>query len=89
MDEEYNITGIIDWEFASAEAKELAFSSPCMMWPVAKFYDGDNALAEDEVRCGLPTSLSGVGAAISLGWCAGDEDGSAIFSFLGVGCRGK
>lgn len=50
VDEEYNITGIIDWEFASAEAKELAFSSPCMMWLVAKFYDGDNALAEDEVR---------------------------------------
>lgn len=50
VDEDYNITGIIDWEFASAEAKELAFSSPCMMWPVAKFYDGDNALAGDEVR---------------------------------------
>lgn len=50
VDEEYNITGIIDWEFASAEAKELAFSSPCMMWPVAKLYDGDDALAEDEVR---------------------------------------
>ncbi|KAK0750535.1 hypothetical protein B0T18DRAFT_437704 [Schizothecium vesticola] len=46
----YNITGIIDWEFASAEAKELAFSSPCMMWPVGKFYDGDNVLAEDEER---------------------------------------
>lgn len=50
IDEEYNITGLIDWEFASAEAKELAFSAPCMMWPVGKFYDGDNSLAEDEVR---------------------------------------
>ncbi|KAK4442577.1 hypothetical protein QBC34DRAFT_282140, partial [Podospora aff. communis PSN243] len=51
VDDEYNITGVIDWEFASAEAKELlAFSSPCMMWPVGKFYDGDNSLAEDEVR---------------------------------------
>ena len=48
VDEEYNITGIIDWEFASVEAKELAFSSPCMMWPVAEFYDGDNDLAKDE-----------------------------------------
>ena len=50
IDEEYNITGLIDWEFASAEAKELAFSAPCMMWPVGKFYDGDNSLTEDEVR---------------------------------------
>ncbi|KAJ4164199.1 hypothetical protein LMH87_005883 [Akanthomyces muscarius] len=28
VDDEHNITGIIDWEFASAEAKELAFSAP-------------------------------------------------------------
>lgn len=50
VDDEHNITGVIDWEFASAEAKELAFSSPCMMWPVGDFFDGSNALAEDEER---------------------------------------
>ncbi|KAI1774800.1 hypothetical protein F4818DRAFT_418980 [Hypoxylon cercidicola] len=50
VDENYNITGIIDWEFASLEAKELAFSSPCMMWPVGDFYDGKPDLSEDEVR---------------------------------------
>lgn len=50
VDDQYNITGLIDWEFASAEAKELAFSSPCMMWPVGNFYDGSNSLAEDEHR---------------------------------------
>lgn len=50
VDEGHNITAIIDWEFASAEAKELAFSSPCMMWPVDKYYDGSNELlSEDEV----------------------------------------
>ncbi len=48
VDEEYNITGVIDWEFASAEGKELAFSSPCMMWPVGKFYNGSNVLAVEE-----------------------------------------
>lgn len=50
VDEEYTITGMIDWEWASTEAKELAFSSPCMMWPVGPFYDGENALSEDEVE---------------------------------------
>ncbi|KAK3392878.1 hypothetical protein B0H63DRAFT_504897 [Podospora didyma] len=50
IDDDYNITGLIDWEFASAEAKELAFSSPCMMWSVDEFFDGDNSLSEDEVR---------------------------------------
>lgn len=50
IDEEYNITGIIDWEFASTEPWESAFSSPCFMWPVAKFYDGDDSLAPDEME---------------------------------------
>ena len=50
IDEEYNITGLINWEFASAKAKELAFSAPYMLWPVGKFCDGGNSLAEDEVR---------------------------------------
>ncbi|KAI0897296.1 hypothetical protein F4806DRAFT_507807 [Annulohypoxylon nitens] len=50
VDEDYNITAIIDWEFASTESKELAFSSPCMMWPVGEFYDGDNDLAEAEIQ---------------------------------------
>lgn len=49
VDDNYNITGIIDWEFASAEAKELAFSSPCMMWPVGTFYEGHNDLSNDEI----------------------------------------
>lgn len=49
VDDNHNITGIIDWEFASAEAKELAFSSPCMMWPVEEFYQGHNHLSKDEM----------------------------------------
>ncbi|KAJ3489271.1 hypothetical protein NLG97_g6035 [Lecanicillium saksenae] len=48
VDDDYNITGIIDWEWASAEAKEMAFSSPCMLWSVADFFDGQNALSPDE-----------------------------------------
>jgi hypothetical protein len=49
IDEQYNITGIIDWEFASTESKNLAFSAPCMMWPVGDFYDGKNDLSQDEL----------------------------------------
>lgn len=50
IDEHFNITGIIDWEFASFEAKEQAFNSPCMMWPVGDFFDGGNDLSEDELQ---------------------------------------
>lgn len=50
VDAEYNITGIIDWEFASTEPKQRAFSSPAMIWPVADFYEGDNALSLEEVE---------------------------------------
>lgn len=50
VDEGFNITGIIDWEFASAEPKALAFSSPCMLWPVGDFYDGSNRLSPEELE---------------------------------------
>lgn len=50
VDADFNITGIIDWEFASAEPKALAFSTPCMLWPVADFYDGNNKLSAAEIE---------------------------------------
>lgn len=50
VDEECNITGIIDWEFASAEPKSLAFRSPAMMWPVGDFYDGKNNVSLEELE---------------------------------------
>ena len=50
VDPDFNITGIIDWEFASVESKALAFSSPCMLWPVGDFYDGSNRLNPEELE---------------------------------------
>jgi hypothetical protein len=49
VDEQYNITGIIDWEFASTESPHLAFSSPCFLLPVADFFNGSNKLSDDEM----------------------------------------
>jgi hypothetical protein len=46
----FNITGMIDWEFASAEPKALAFSTPCMLWPVGDFYDGKGELSAEEIE---------------------------------------
>ncbi len=45
----FDIVGIIDWEWCSTTSKEEAFSSPCMMWPIAAFYDGSNELADEEL----------------------------------------
>ena len=50
VDEGFTITGIIDWEFASLEPKAVAFSSPCMLWPVGDFYSGSNGLSPEEVE---------------------------------------
>ena len=50
VDQDFNITGIIDWEFASLEPKALAFSSPCMLWPVGDFYAGSNRLSPEEME---------------------------------------
>lgn len=48
VDDELNITGIIDWEWCTSESKAYAFSSPCMMWPVADFYASSNRLSPSE-----------------------------------------
>lgn len=50
VDEDFNITSIIDWEFASLEPKALAFSSPCMLWLVGDFYAGSNSLSPEEME---------------------------------------
>ncbi|OAQ98036.1 hypothetical protein LLEC1_01433 [Akanthomyces lecanii] len=49
VNDDFEIVGIIDWEWCSTASKEVAFSSPCMMWPVAAFYDGSNELAQEEL----------------------------------------
>jgi aminoglycoside phosphotransferase (APT) family kinase protein len=49
-DMHHNITGIIDWEFATTKVREYAFSSPCMMWPVEQSYAGSNQLAPEELE---------------------------------------
>lgn len=50
INDSFDIVGIIDWEWTQTVSREHAFCSPCMMWPVGKFYDGSNDLATDEVR---------------------------------------
>ncbi|KAI0549163.1 hypothetical protein F4679DRAFT_547742 [Xylaria curta] len=49
VNEHFDIVGIIHWEWCRTVSKEDAFSSSCMMWPVAKFYEGSNELAEEEL----------------------------------------
>jgi hypothetical protein len=50
VDEDYRITAIIGWEYASTEVKDLAFTSPCMMWPVGDVYDSKNNLSPEELE---------------------------------------
>ncbi|KAI1426419.1 hypothetical protein F5Y12DRAFT_742148 [Xylaria sp. FL1777] len=53
VNDNFDIVGMIDWEWTRTVSKEDAFSSPCMMWPVAKFYDGSNELADEEQRLAM------------------------------------
>lgn len=48
VNSDFDIVGVIDWEWCST-ALEEAFSSPCMMWLVAASYDGSNELADEEL----------------------------------------
>ncbi|KAJ5474662.1 hypothetical protein N7475_004228 [Penicillium sp. IBT 31633x] len=49
VDNEFNITGIIDWEWAQTDSKSAAFNSPIMLLPVADFYEGADYIGKDEV----------------------------------------
>ncbi|KAJ5716070.1 hypothetical protein N7493_007981 [Penicillium malachiteum] len=49
VDEDFNITGIIDWEWAYTAPKSIAFNSPIALLPVREFYDGINRLGDDEL----------------------------------------
>ncbi|KAF9882887.1 hypothetical protein FE257_004924 [Aspergillus nanangensis] len=48
VDTDFNITGIIDWEWAYTASKSEAFKSPTMLLPVADFYGGKNSIGKDE-----------------------------------------
>ncbi|KAF6784150.1 hypothetical protein CSOJ01_15798 [Colletotrichum sojae] len=49
VDQDFNITGIIDWEWAHTAPPSQAFNSPIGLLPVADFYGGANNLGDDEV----------------------------------------
>ncbi|KAJ0423286.1 hypothetical protein BJY00DRAFT_310416 [Aspergillus carlsbadensis] len=49
VDEEFNITGIIDWEWAHTASPAHAFNSPIGFLPVGEFYRGKNNLGSGEV----------------------------------------
>ncbi|OAA37909.1 Protein kinase-like domain protein [Metarhizium rileyi] len=49
VDEQFNITGIIDGEWAHTAPASLAFNSPIGFLPVADFYKGRNSLGDDEI----------------------------------------
>ncbi|KAJ5569827.1 uncharacterized protein N7459_009257 [Penicillium hispanicum] len=49
VDDQFNITGFIDWEWAYTDSKSAAFNSPIVLLPVADFYEGANHIGEDEM----------------------------------------
>ncbi|KAI2463258.1 hypothetical protein F4781DRAFT_417242 [Annulohypoxylon bovei var. microspora] len=49
VDEDFNITGVIDWEWAHTAPLSHAFNSPMGLLPLADFYKGANHLGDDEI----------------------------------------
>ena len=82
IDDSYQIIGILDWEWAQTVPKELAFSSPCMMWPVGDFYDGLNTLSDDEVRFAGIFAERGRGDLAN--YVRAGRKSQRLFSLLGV-----
>ncbi|KAI1132168.1 hypothetical protein F5Y10DRAFT_274984 [Nemania abortiva] len=73
VDEDFNITGIIDWEWAHTAPPSHAFNSPIGLLPVADFYDGKNDLGDDEIifarLLGEQNTDSGNGDVVDLAGC--------------------
>jgi hypothetical protein len=46
----FDIVEVIDWEWTSMVSKAEAFAPPCMVWPVAEFYEVSNELAAEQLR---------------------------------------
>lgn len=48
VDDDFNIVGIIDWEWAQLVPMADALAAPLFLLDVGKYYDGDNSLSTDE-----------------------------------------
>ncbi|PWI77004.1 hypothetical protein PCL_04198 [Purpureocillium lilacinum] len=48
VDDDFNVTGIIDWEWAHTAPPEHAFNSPVGFLPVSEFYGGNTAIGGGE-----------------------------------------
>lgn len=83
VDDAFNITGIIDWEWASTVPKALAFSSPSWLWDVGAFFAGSNPLSQRElVFADLMGPSQDDEEKLSLEECIHDGRGIQRFSFL-------
>jgi hypothetical protein len=51
VDDQFRITGIIDWEWAHTGPKSFVFNSPIVLLPLAEFYNacGGNGLGDEEL----------------------------------------
>ena len=50
VDEGFNITAIIDWEWALTTSETLAFNSPMLLLPVLDFFEGGTGFGGEEER---------------------------------------
>lgn len=48
IDDDYNLIGVIDWEWAQAMPREFAFSAPFFLLNVGHYFSGNNGLSSDE-----------------------------------------
>lgn len=94
VDDDYNVTGIIDWEWAYTAPFEVAFNSPIAFFNVGEFYDGVNSLSEGEVTLARLLADKGqedLAAAVSKGrvhhrfdFCSGYNLDDDWKGFLGL-----
>jgi hypothetical protein len=83
VDDFFNITGLIDWEWSQSTPSAVAFSSPSWLWDVGDCFDGSNELSDGEFAFAeAVATVGGDETPASLEKYAHDGRGPQRFSFL-------
>ncbi|KAL4887365.1 hypothetical protein BJY04DRAFT_1618 [Aspergillus karnatakaensis] len=68
VDDEYQITGLMGWDWTQTDTASAAFNSPRMLLPATEFYAGTTELGADELEFAQILEDKGRGDLAAIAW---------------------
>lgn len=98
VDDEFNIVGVIDWEWAQTVPKSDAFAAPLFLLDMGAYYSGDNApsdmeqtfvrVLEEKGHADLASCVTGGRPEHRIAHCVGGDMGDQDFANMFSALRG-